>query len=114
RISLPWRTLLFILLQQRSSRRCRGRQPSSAERPDGPGSIAAHLRTVRYNRSGCGFHLRLAFENAHDVALFHDQQLLAVDLDLGAGPLAEEHRIAGLHVERHELALLVAGAGPDG
>src|SRR5262245_15101864 len=53
-------------------------------------------------------------ENAHDVALLHDQQLLAVDLDLGARPLAEQHAVADLDVDRDQLAALVAAAGADG
>src|SRR6185437_2147549 len=53
-------------------------------------------------------------ENAHDVALFHDQQLLAVDLDLGARPLAEQHAVADLNVDRDQLAGLVATTGADG
>jgi hypothetical protein len=36
------------------------------------------------------------FDDAEDVALFHDEQILAVDLDLGAGPLAEQHVSIGL------------------
>src|SRR5262249_5933563 len=36
-----------------------------------------------------------------------------VDLDLGAGPLAEQHAVAGLHVQRDQLAGLVAAAGAD-
>ena len=44
----------------------------------------------------------------------HDQQVVAVDAHLGAGPLAEQHAIAGLHVERLELAVLVASARTDG
>src|SRR5438445_13847817 len=30
-------------------------------------------------------------DNAHDVRLLHDQEFLAVDLDLGAGPFAEQN-----------------------
>src|SRR3546814_18319466 len=41
-----------------------------------------------------------ALEHAHDVRLLHDQQVLAVELDLGSGPLAEQHPVAGLAVER--------------
>ena len=52
--------------------------------------------------------------DAHDVGFLHDQEILAVDLDLGAGPLAEQHAVAGLDVERDELAALVAGAGANG
>ena len=51
---------------------------------------------------------------AEDVALFHDGQLFAIDLDLRARPLAEQHAVALLHVKRHELAALVARAGADG
>ena len=53
-------------------------------------------------------------DHAHDVGFLHDQEVLAVDLDLGAGPLAEEDAIARLHIEGDELAALVAGAGADG
>src|SRR5579862_4140124 len=52
-----------------------------------------------------------AFDDAHDVAFLHDHQLFAVDLDLGAGPFAEQHAVADLDVEGHELAILVASAG---
>src|SRR5215471_19715288 len=47
-------------------------------------------------------------ENAHDVALFHDQQLLAVDLDFSARPLAEQNAVADLNVDRDQLAALIA------
>src|SRR5581483_1081342 len=57
---------------------------------------------------------RTAFENAHHVGFLHDQVFLTVDLDLGAGPLAEQDAVAGLDVERDELAGFVAGAGADG
>ena len=56
----------------------------------------------------------VTLEDAHDVGFLHDQEVLAVDLDLGAGPLAEQDAVAGLDVERDELAALVAGAGADG
>src|ERR1700727_73609 len=49
-------------------------------------------------------------DHAHDVGLFHDDQLLAVELDLGAGPFAEQNAVAGLDVHRHELAVLAARA----
>ncbi len=53
-------------------------------------------------------------DHAHDVGFLHDQEILAVDLDLGAGPLAEEDAIADLDVDGNELPALVAGAGADG
>src|SRR6202451_2495785 len=53
-------------------------------------------------------------DHAHDVGCLHDQKLVAVELDLGAGPLAEQHPVAGLEVHNNELAVLVAAAGSDG
>src|SRR5207245_9683419 len=48
-----------------------------------------------------------------DVALLQDQQLLAVDLGLGARPFAEQHPVANLDVDGDELAGLVAAAGAN-
>src|SRR3984957_11489085 len=53
-------------------------------------------------------------DNAHDVGLLHDEELLAVDLDLGAAPLAKQDPIAGLEIEGNELAAFVSGAGAHG
>ena len=53
-------------------------------------------------------------ENAHDVALLHDQQLLAVDLDLGARPLAEQDAVADRDIDRDQLAALIAAARANG
>src|SRR5581483_5578084 len=53
-------------------------------------------------------------DDAKDVALLHDEQFLAVDLDLGAGPFAEEDMVTGFHIEGDEFALLVAGTGTGG
>ena len=53
-------------------------------------------------------------DHAHDVGFLHDQEVLTVDLDLGAGPLAEEDAIARLDIEGYELAALIAGARADG
>src|SRR6185437_2200622 len=52
-------------------------------------------------------------DDAHDVGLLHDQEFLAVDLDLGAGPFAEQHAVADLDVDRDQLAGLVAAARAD-
>src|ERR1700733_3538494 len=51
---------------------------------------------------------------AHDVGFLHDQKFVAVEFDLSAGPLAEQHPVAGLKVHGNELAVLVAAAGSDG
>src|SRR5947199_5830930 len=53
------------------------------------------------------------FENAHDVAFLHDQEIDAVDLDLGARPLAEQHALADLEIDRNQFAGLVAAARTD-
>src|SRR5580704_3208966 len=50
-------------------------------------------------------------DDAHDVGLFHDDQLFAVELDLGARPFAEQHAVSLFDVERDELAVLATGAG---
>src|SRR5947209_15344065 len=49
-------------------------------------------------------------ENAHDVALLHDQELLVVDLDFSARPFAEQHAVADLEIDRKQLAGFVAAA----
>src|ERR1700730_16151511 len=51
-------------------------------------------------------------EHAHDVGLFHDQEILAVELDLGTGPFSEQYLVADLEIDRDQLAGLVAAAGP--
>src|SRR5437899_12074145 len=52
-------------------------------------------------------------EHAHDVALFHNDVIDAVDLDLGAGPFSEQHAVASLQVDRYQLAVLVAATRTD-
>src|SRR6202163_3947621 len=51
---------------------------------------------------------------AHDVALLHDQEFLAVELDLGARPFAEQHAVADLEVDWDQLAGFIAAARADG
>src|SRR5215469_1153150 len=75
----------------------------------------------------CGAHLRMTLgwlrglllgrrfvDDSHDVGLLHDQELLAVDLDLGARPFAEQHAVADLHIDGGQLAGFVAAARADG
>src|SRR5690348_5385149 len=68
-------------------------------RPPSRGLLLAHL----------GFD-----EDPHDVALLHDQVFGAIDLDLGARPLAEQNAVADLDVDRNQLAQFIASARPDG
>src|SRR5947209_18536018 len=53
-------------------------------------------------------------ENAHDVAFLHDQKFLTIELDLGARPLAEQHAVADLEVDRDQLAGFVTAARTNG
>src|SRR2546425_2143388 len=55
-----------------------------------------------------------ALDHAEDVFLAHDQMFFAVELDLGAGVLAEQHGVAGLDVERDHLPVLADLSLPDG
>src|SRR6185436_1792912 len=57
---------------------------------------------------------RRAFDDAEDVALLHDEEILAVDAHFRAGPLAEQDAVASLHVEWKQLAVLGLGAGAGG
>src|SRR3989454_6878169 len=67
-------------------------------------SFAAILRLLPFS----------GLDDAEDVLLAEDQVLLAVELDLGAGVLAEQHPVAGFHVEGHHLSvLLLARADSD-
>src|SRR6266581_739574 len=51
-------------------------------------------------------------DDPHDVGLFHDDQIFAVELHFGARPLAEQHPVAGLQIERVKLAVFAAGTRP--
>src|SRR5262249_31748627 len=52
-------------------------------------------------------------QHPHQVAFLHDHVLDAIELDFGARPLAEQHPVADLDVDRDELAALIATAGAD-
>src|SRR3984885_12508550 len=54
-----------------------------------------------------------AFNHAHDVGLLHDQELLAIDLDFRARPLAEQDAVAGFEFDGRDLAALIAPTGSD-
>src|SRR5215470_9229931 len=46
-------------------------------------------------------------EHAHNVGFLHDQQILAVELDLSAGPFSKQHFVADPEIDRDQLAGLV-------
>src|SRR3546814_7742936 len=58
--------------------------------------------------------LGLGLDHAEDVALLHDEQILAVDLDLGPRPFAEENAVAGFHRRLNEPTGIIARTGTDG
>src|SRR5580700_2091203 len=76
-------------------------------------AACGHPRKKLDARSGGLLLGRGALEHPHDVALLHDQVLDTVDLDLGAGPLAEQHAVARMHIDRDQLAALITAAGTD-
>src|SRR5205823_6867756 len=53
----------------------------------------------------------LVGDDAHDVGFLHNDEVLTIDLDLGARPFAERHPVSGFDVERLDLAVLAARAG---
>src|SRR5258707_7409101 len=55
----------------------------------------------------------LVGDDAHDVGFLHDDEVLTIDLDLGARPFAEQHAVARFDVGRLDLAVLAAQAGAD-
>jgi hypothetical protein len=55
-----------------------------------------------------------AGNDAHDVRLFHDDQILAVELDLVTRPFAEQHPVARLDIERMDLPVVISNTRPDG
>ena len=54
------------------------------------------------------------FDDAHDIAFLHDEQVVAIQPDLRTGPFAQEDPVPGLHVERLQLAAFVAGTRTNG
>src|SRR5579863_4093439 len=53
-------------------------------------------------------------DDAEDFFFAHDEEVFAVELDLGARVLAEQNGVAGLDVEWEHLALVVGLAFSDG
>src|SRR5215210_3617725 len=53
-------------------------------------------------------------DDPEDVAFLHDDQVFALELDLGARPFAEQDLVPGLDVERSDGAVVGASAGADG
>src|ERR1700682_2423323 len=95
--------IFTALLRISTPRRMRSR--ASVEKRMSLAAIVIHLLMRNRVRSAAG-----SVDHAKDVAFLHDKQVLAVDLDLGAGPLPEENAVADLDVEGDELAGFIAPA----
>src|SRR6266404_3636669 len=76
-------------------------------------TVSSRTRIWRAQSGGLPLGLGLD-QHPHDVALFHDEVLNAIDFDLGARPFAEQDAVADLDVDRDELAALVAAARSNG
>src|SRR3569833_4496585 len=81
---------------------------------EAPAGASSGVKQLRWRLSGRLLAAGNVGEHAHDVALLHDQEILAVDLHFGAGPLAEQHAVTDFDVDRDQLAALVAATGADG
>jgi len=55
-----------------------------------------------------------SLDHAKDVALFHDEQILTINLDFGARPLPERHAVTTLDVEGHDPAALITATRSRG
>src|SRR3954453_10572602 len=78
-------------------------------------SLAAMLvSSERDGEKGSAAYANGSSNDAHDVGFLHDEVILTIELDLGAGPFAEQDAVACLDVERLDLAGFVARAGTDG
>src|SRR5262249_21542707 len=78
----------------------------------GKGGEKGRVRSVAEGSGGLSRTSRF-HQHPHQVAFFHDHVLDAIELDFGARPLAEQHPVADLDVDRDELAALIATAGAD-
>src|SRR6266567_1579316 len=76
-------------------------------------TVSSRTRIWRAQSGGLLLGLGLD-QHPHNVALFHDEVLDAIDFDLGARPFAEQDAVADLDVDRDQLAGLVAAAGANG
>src|SRR3546814_6968545 len=80
--------------------------------------IGQNVDAPQHARAGIGAKLNVfrshiwfysLLQNAHDFGLTHDQHGLAIELNLGAGPLAVAHLVALLHIESAQLSVFSAG-----
>src|SRR6516162_8193591 len=90
------------------------RSMRSRASPENFTSLAVIARSSNVRDQISWARMRPPFGHTTTPILLHDQELLAVELDLGARPLAEQHAVTGLYPDRDQFAVLVATAGADG
>src|SRR6266851_7145827 len=61
-----------------------------------------------------GFSLGCATQDAKHFIFFHDDEVFAINLDLGAGVFAEQDAITIFYCQGEDLAFIVASATADG
>src|SRR6516164_8145958 len=110
RMSLPWQPCrtpegLVALL------RCAAAQLFSAKPAQ---RVQCEDKTLRAEGSGGLSRTPSFHQHPHQIAFLHDHILDAVELDFGPRPLAEQHPVADLDVDRDELAALIATTRADG
>ncbi len=93
--------IFTALLRISTPRRIRSR--ASVEKRTSLAAIVIQLLKRNQVRRAVG-----SGDDAKDVAFFHNKQVIAADLDLGAGPLPEEDTVAGLDVEGDEFSGFIA------
>src|SRR5208337_991244 len=64
--------------------------------------LLLYTECLIYRIPNCG-----AFQDAEYFFLAHDQEVFAVNLDLGAGVLAKQDAVAFLHIEREGFTFVV-------
>src|SRR5262249_43394862 len=77
-----------------------------------PRGFSAKSRRSVAERSGGLSRTSSLHQHPHQVAFLHDYVLNAVEFDFGPRPLAEQHPVADLDVDRDELAALSRPPGP--
>src|SRR5579872_210098 len=82
--------------------------------------ISVSLTVISFESLPLGAHARsplrpgLLLDDAEDFFLTHNQELFAIDLDFGAGILAEQDFVTGFNVERENLPFVVRFTLADG
>src|SRR5262249_52774782 len=79
-----------------------------------PKGFSARTRRSVAERSGGLSRTSSFHQHPHQIAFLHDHVLDAVELDFGPRPLAEQHPVPDLDVDRDELAALIATTRADG